>query len=120
MARVLFGSTRSFGRFRYMSAQVPQAEIRAAQHDVALVPIAEVGRLGDSTTSILLAPAHLLRELPKVKLEVGQATGVTEQACTRRLREPRSHLVTLMDAAILIPIWSRSGKRVRYGIARRD
>jgi hypothetical protein len=29
---------RSSGCFRYMSAQAPQAEIQAAQHDVSVVP----------------------------------------------------------------------------------
>jgi hypothetical protein len=32
------GQTRTSERFRFMSAQVPQAEIQATQYDVAVVP----------------------------------------------------------------------------------
>ncbi len=33
------GQTRPSERFRFMSAQAPQAEFQGAQHDVAEVPI---------------------------------------------------------------------------------
>jgi hypothetical protein len=37
------GQTRTSERFRFMSAQVPQAEIQATQYDVAVVPTADFG-----------------------------------------------------------------------------
>jgi hypothetical protein len=40
------GQTRTSERFRFMSAQVPQAEIQATQYDVAVVPKPDVSRCG--------------------------------------------------------------------------
>ena len=36
------GQTRSSERFRYMSAQAPQAELQAARCDVAVVPTTDI------------------------------------------------------------------------------